>query len=293
MNRGAGPDIARKRWPGIVALPLAVVIALLVSASGALAWSALIGLNLHYRPDLPWSAPAMLGVMALVWAYFAGLGPPVGFRKARKSLSRINWPTPSVWRLAAPASALTAASILAVWFAALRLGHFSPADFHAPSMIVGRDLSLVLCGLVMTAAVAGFFEELAYRGILQTTIQRRLGPTVAVLLSAVLFYAVHLRYGWASGDASKAAASGISILWAGIALGVLTYCAGSIWPAVFAHTLTDLASLSAEWKLGWTYDVSPVPSGGDPQLFLVSAIAAASLVSLAVLFPRLAARGTQ
>lgn len=290
MPGALNPATEARRRPAFVALPLAVVGALLISGAGGLAWTVLIGFNLKHRSDLPWAVPAMLAVIGLVCAWGQGWGPPQGSSKVRRSLSGLAWPRSRDWPLAAPAAGLTAVSILCVWFAALRLGGFSAAEFQAPAATGPLDAGIVAVGLAMTAFVAAVFEETAYRGVLQSTFQRRVGPALAITVSSIVFYLVHLRYGWAAGELPKAVASGVALIWAGVAFGILTWCARSVWPAIFAHALTDVVSLSAEWRLGWTYDLDPVPSGGDPRFLLVCGVGAASFGALLLIWRRLARR---
>lgn len=92
-----------------------------------------------------------------------------------------------------------------------------------------RDALFPLLALTIGSATG---EELFFRGLLQRGIAARAGPAIAIAATALLFGVAHAD--WAHGAAA-------TLL--GIYLGMLAWAAGSIRPAIVAHTLNNAAAL--------------------------------------------------
>lgn len=85
--------------------------------------------------------------------------------------------------------------------------------------------------------VPALTEEALFRGFIQGRLLKRWHPGFAVGLTSFLFAMAHLDPAYA-----------VAVLPLGIWLGVLTWRAGSIWPAVFCHFVNNLlGSLAARW----------------------------------------------
>jgi uncharacterized protein len=93
------------------------------------------------------------------------------------------------------------------------------------------DQSLPLL-FVLVAVVPGLFEELLFRGYLQTRLAERWSPVGAVTVSAVIFAAAHLD-----------PLHGLGVLPLGLWLGAVAWRCGSVWPAVFCHTINNAAAI--------------------------------------------------
>jgi membrane protease YdiL (CAAX protease family) len=86
---------------------------------------------------------------------------------------------------------------------------------------------------IVIGVLAGFCEELLFRGAIQTPIERRLPPWAAIFLTAVLFGAFHFDL------------NGLPIRTGlGMLLGWLAWRSGSIFPAMLAHGLYDATVLA-------------------------------------------------
>lgn len=79
--------------------------------------------------------------------------------------------------------------------------------------------------------VAGFAEEMLFRGIIQRTLETYREPAIAIVLSAVFFALVHFNP-WTT----------IQITILGIVLGYISWKSRSILPAVLFHGLNNLFS---------------------------------------------------
>lgn len=86
--------------------------------------------------------------------------------------------------------------------------------------------------VVLASIVAGpVIEEFAFRGWIQRLLTRALRPSVAIVISAVLFAAAHL-------DVRTAAYHFVS----GVLFGIVVYRARSVWAGVMVHAATNTSA---------------------------------------------------
>jgi membrane protease YdiL (CAAX protease family) len=78
----------------------------------------------------------------------------------------------------------------------------------------------------------GFGEELFFRGYVQTRLARRWGAARAILVSALLFGALHLD------PVQSPLAAGL-----GLYLGYVAWRTGSVWPAMAAHAVNNMVAV--------------------------------------------------
>ena len=189
-----------------------------------------------------WSAiPVLLGVL-LVRMAFAGLAvlavlPLVlGYRGARDWL-------PRYLRLDRKSVLLGLLSFLAFCFLAtvisLGVGVFR-GDLSA---VLARpdlrpDPDVIGWGYFLLALVPGIWEELAFRGLIQSQLRKGFSTTVSILLSAALFSLFHFS-NLLSQAPGQAIGGVIMALFFGIAWGVMTARTASVIPAMVAHYLVD------------------------------------------------------
>ncbi len=102
-----------------------------------------------------------------------------------------------------------------------------PANQPVEQVIGALDARFGLVGLILLAAVLpGLVEEALFRGVILTGLRSRLSPAAAVLITALLFAALHLSP-WRF----------VPQLALGCLLGWLTVRTGSCWPAAMAHAV--------------------------------------------------------
>lgn len=114
--------------------------------------------------------------------------------------------------------------------------------------------ALLVFGVSVLAPIG---EELVFRGYLVRVLGERYGTARAVIVTAVLFAAIHLN-----------PASVIALFALGVVFALLRVWTGSIWPSVIAHALQNGTS-SAMVLLGVAED-SPDEMGIGPALGLVA-----------------------
>jgi membrane protease YdiL (CAAX protease family) len=76
-------------------------------------------------------------------------------------------------------------------------------------------------------------EEIGFRGLVYTTLRSRMGPTLAIVISAALFSALHL----------KSVAGFLSIFWSGLLLAYAYERYHSLLPGIVMHTAGNLIYL--------------------------------------------------
>ena len=184
--------------------------------------------NTQVLPIVPWSVPLGLLWLWIFFRYFNGKGWPASTSAARSAAMRAPGLTRRQWGwslLLFPIFLIFLTSVINVVYRFLVI----PQDEFDISMFPWW--TLYPC-LVMISINAGVSEEAGFRGYMQGGLERRFGPAIAIAITSVLFWVAHLNH------ASGAARFAVLIAMAAC-LGALTYCVGSIWPAIVAHASLD------------------------------------------------------
>src|SRR5262245_64540898 len=165
-----------------------------VSSVGAYGYAALSRANLRYLPGVPWSA--LLGAILLwiYWRYLGGAGWPASTAAYRRRMRRAySIPTSRV-----PLTVATATTgylfVLAAIELAFRLSDLPPGALHM--MPAGIPWWTSASILLVLSLVAGVTEEVGFRGYTQKPIEEAGAPTLAIVVSAVLFTLVHAGKTW-------------------------------------------------------------------------------------------------
>jgi membrane protease YdiL (CAAX protease family) len=118
--------------------------------------------------------------------------------------------------------------------------------------------------VAMLALVPGICEELLFRGYAQRQFERASGPVAGILLSGIIFGAYHLR-----------PSQVLPLVVLGVYLAYLTWCTGSLWPAVIVHiTHNALAVLAARYaRTHPEYDLETVEQAAMPWYAVVAGFA--------------------
>lgn len=151
------------------------------------------------------------------------------------------------WRLSAGTGATLALSFAAGF--CLNLGHIPKIASAVSSMPAPEAWGRIAVGLLLPLLVAGLPEELFFRGILQTRLERVLGRWPAIVATVLLFTAWHLptRYMLAHGVEGQAGdwgsvlvGTGLPVLIVGLVFGLLWDRYRSLYPLVAAHWGIDV-----------------------------------------------------
>lgn len=104
-------------------------------------------------------------------------------------------------------------------------------------------MSVLLLVLINTALV-GFSEELMFRGVLLQGFRHRTTIWIAVLLTSVMFGAIHSLNVFVTGDLKGALLQSSAAFLSGLMFIALRLRTGSLWPPIILHGLWDFATFS-------------------------------------------------
>jgi membrane protease YdiL (CAAX protease family) len=225
------PSLARR----IIFFPLTLMlVAILVFAAGSAVATVLLQ-QLPPHPNSPWllanAAIVILCLLAVFWPFCRYVDPDA----AGLLLARRGWAKELLAGIAG--GTLIFAAVVAI---AAALGLYQ---------VAGRSgLETLWEPLAGAALIAGFTEELLFRGILFRYIEKTAGSWVALALTSALFGAAHLWNPGASWFSSLAIA-----VEAGILLGAVFMLTRRLWAAMGLH---------AAWNFtqGWIFGL-PVSGG--------------------------------
>jgi membrane protease YdiL (CAAX protease family) len=220
----------RSAWVFLRAIGGGVMISLI----GVSIFPLLTPLNARFAPELPWAGVATLSLVALGISWLHGVGWPGSSRAFRRHALRL-------WRPPADKSSqrLVEATVLVLLICAVYAFYIYVATVIAPPR-PAPDLSAYpttatrFAALITGALVAGVVEEAAFRGYMQSQLER-FGPALAIVVTSVVFTLAHASHGL---DLLVRMAPGyftISVLW-----GLLAWRTGSILPGMALHAGGDM-----------------------------------------------------
>jgi membrane protease YdiL (CAAX protease family) len=222
-----------------------IALGLLVLVAGIAPWAVMASVNARLRPDLPWAASATFAFLILYVAWLGGAGPPRAWREARRRSLRLWQPGPRAWSREGLEPTFTILAVLAILYLLWILGGGSrqPPDL-TPYPTTAYRFSV----LIMGAVVSGVTEEVAFRGYMQSRLERY-GAARAIVITSIVFMLFHAVHGW-----QALLLLGPGLLIASALYGMLAYHTGSILPGMAAHAAGDMAFtyfgfLGGDWRL--------------------------------------------
>jgi membrane protease YdiL (CAAX protease family) len=260
----------------------AVFTGVVVLLAGNLPWAVLGARNLDIGTAVPW---AILPMSLYLWAYWrfisGGWNAPVDAAWRRADLRANKLPV-GLWGLSLAAGALGFSALLALLAVAARLVQLpSSAPIATPPDMPVMTAILLL---VMQSIVAGVTEEAAFRGYMQSPVERRYGLTVAILVNGTLFGLLH--FSSHPGDVLLMLPYYIAVA---AVYGGLTWACDSILPALVLHSAGDIVVLTRWWATGlpeWQLAATPPPPVWERGIDASFALAVISAVVLALLTAR-------
>jgi membrane protease YdiL (CAAX protease family) len=210
----------------------ATLMGVAIAAIGVVPWVASIRMNMQLEPELPWAAAATLCWLVVILLWLGGAGWPRSTSAFRRFHLRLWRPNPGAWSGDNLATVLglsgALVSMTVVWI--LMQPDRPPADISAyPSPVI--PLSIIIVGPL----VAGVVEEAAFRGYMQSHLER-IGPTFAILVTSTAFTLAHATHGL---QYLVMVAPGFFL--ASVIYGYLALKSGSILPGMALHFLGDFA----------------------------------------------------
>lgn len=208
---------------------VALLMGLSIQAVGTLAWVGLIGLNTREYPEVPWAAVTMATVLVLMLVWLNGHGWPRRTSAFRRDHLRLWQPPPGAWS----GESLTTILGLIGALAGLSGLYVLIAASRPPVDVTAYAVALRWSSLLMSPAVAGVVEEMAFRGYMQRHLER-IGPTFAILVTSVVFTLLHAAQGL-----PYLLTLGPGIFLASTVYGYLALKSGSILPGMALHFAGD------------------------------------------------------
>lgn len=215
-----------------------------VLLAGNLPWAALFApLNLRFVNRVPWAVVPMGAYLWMYWKYTTG---GIGSREMavwRRDHARANRVPSAVWPIARLTGAMGFAAIIAFVRVMARIVTLpTSAPITKP---LGMPPASMFILLVMGSVVAGLTEEVAFRGYMQTPLERRFGLAAAVLISGVTFGVLHFPNHPRHVLVMLPYYIAVTAVYGGI-----TSAANSILPALVLHAAGDVWSLTRLWLTG-------------------------------------------
>jgi membrane protease YdiL (CAAX protease family) len=231
-------------WQRVPVIVRAIVSGVAIGAAGVYPWTLLAKANGRFLPVVPWAVIPTAAFLWLFWRYLRGDGWPRATSEARRTNLRANAPSPDAFGMAIFAGIL---GFVALMPGIAVLGRLVSLPSEARPINAPADMPAitVFALLVMASIVAGVVEEAAFRGYLQSPIERRHGPVVAILTAGAVFGALHYTHHPASVLTMLPFYLAISAVY-----GAMAYFTNSIIPGLVLHAGGDVLSLTRLWITG-------------------------------------------
>ena len=231
-------------WQRVPVVVRATLSGVLVALGGIVPWSTFVVLNQKYLGTVPWAIVPTALWLWIYWRWLRGDGWPSSTATTRRELLRGEAPPADSFGLAMFAGMIGFTALMPF---TILLSRMVPLNAAKPitlppamPMITGFAL------LVMASIVAGVAEEAGFRGYLQAPIEKRHGPTTAIIVTGLLFGILHFRHH-----------PGLSTLgmlpyymFVAAVYGMMAYCTNSIIPGLLLHAGGDVLVLTRQWLTG-------------------------------------------
>lgn len=215
----------------------AALLAFLIVAIGQGIWVVVLTLNLKSTPSIPWLILAEGSVLILFWRYAGGWGWPAKTSQRRNVYRRANPVSGNVLFLALIAGILSVVALAGLWIVLYRLIQTNPNPL--PDLSAYPPV-MVVPAVILASLVSPLFEEVACRGYCQVGLEKVSRHRTAVLLSSIIFAAIHFTQGL---EPSKL----VFYFLVGVMLGTIALLTNSILPGLIVHAIGDATFFIFIW----------------------------------------------
>lgn len=273
IDRDAAPvtGLERRLGESLVAVGLGTALAVV----GHLPKNLIFAANLHFWPALPWLiVPTGLYLWAY-WRYVGGAWEPRSTASFRRDALRARPLPPRIWVFALAAGVIGIVALVLVLRVVNQMVALPEQKFFD---VADLPTVTIVAIIVVGAIVAAVVEEAAFRGYMQGLIEPQLGVGAAILISGLMFAAVHL---------------GLSLVLVPYYLavaalyGVIAFATQSILPTIVLHCGANIYSSTYLWLTGhaeWQAGAAPAPliwtAGTDRPFWLSVTLAVAALLAM-------------
>jgi membrane protease YdiL (CAAX protease family) len=216
----------------IRAIASGLIISIMV---GSTVFAELAKLNARFRPELPWAACVNLLWLALAAVWLNGWGWPRSTFQFRHQSLRL-WRPPQPWSPDRTLSILIPAALIAAIYAYFIIAVTLTDERPSPDLSAYPTTAMRFSALIMGALTSGVGEEMAFRGYMQSQLER-FGPSFAIGVTSVVFMLAH-----APQDLHQFVRLAVGYFVLAMLWGTLAYRAGTILPGMILHVAGDLAA---------------------------------------------------
>jgi membrane protease YdiL (CAAX protease family) len=181
-------------WNKLPVVLRAVLVGFTVSAVGITTWSLLLS-----TIPAPWS---ILPMIVALWAYLKFFSGRWGSKKTNET-KKFNFRaiklSSAAWAWGITGALLFVIIVQASFVITFRLVDFPSETFTADyKMLDSMPLWVAFAVIIMGSVVAGICEETGFRGYMQTPLEKKYGPVIAIIVTSTIFMLIHLSHSWAA-----------------------------------------------------------------------------------------------
>jgi len=236
MNQSTQRSFPAAAWLKLPLVIRSIITGFLVSSAGIAAWSVCLLLV-----PAPWSILPMTGGLCAFYQYFSGKWKVGASGRFRQNAFRSTSLTRATWKWGIAAALLFVVVVQASFVVTFRLIDFPHAAFTADYKAFDHMRPAVAwLMLIMSSVVAGICEEAGFRGFLQAPLEKKYGAATAIVITSIIFMAIHLSHTWARPIAPH-------IFFASVLLGILAWRTRSLLPGIIGHSILDVFDYSVWW----------------------------------------------
>jgi membrane protease YdiL (CAAX protease family) len=209
-----------------------ILAGLLIVAAGVVPWTLLARANARVHPEIPWSALTTAAYLLLLLAWLHGAGWPRSTAAERRQRLRLWPPSPrATTGTQGLPTWIVVALLLVLYVLWIMVGRLATMPDLAAFPTTAYRWSMFLMGGI----TSGVVEEAAFRGYMQTGLERR-DPANALWITSLVFAASHITHGLGA-----VLLLGPGLFVASMLYGALAQRTGTILPGIVIHVAGDLA----------------------------------------------------
>jgi membrane protease YdiL (CAAX protease family) len=121
------------------------------------------------------------------------------------------------------------------------------SEAKTKAMLSQNSFGILLFNVFTFAFTPALCEELFFRGLIQRNLLRAMSPTIAIVVTALIFSLLHFAlFGF------------VARAFLGVILGVLAWKSSTLWPAIAAHFVFNLSTV-VSIAYGWDVYADHIP----------------------------------
>lgn len=122
-----------------------------------------------------------------------------------------------------------------------------PGKWEQGSIQSGGAFLVIVTALFYYGIGAGIVEEMVFRGLMMTVIEKRFGKKLAIIMPSMLFGLVHTTSGMGGKDVLQLFVAGTSI---GIMFSLIVYENQSVWASAIVHAVWNIVMVGNILNIG-------------------------------------------